>query len=436
MEFFRRLTEPLAARAARERTRALVEAAMASAALVACTDRPAGLPQRLLLDQILDSVDSLRGRDPHVAVEVFERFAAAICESPEAGRARALSAISGFAGASDTPRLLLHIAKSMAAAQGPASANAVAEIARIAKTLGLPHEEPPASNLEAEAGLRSIIVLGNEKGGTGKSTTALHLAVCLLTQGHKVGTIDLAGHQGTLSRTIANRTEFVVRAEHPLPVPQHCRIVPSSLRDRDAAHADERAELQAAFKALRGCRFVLVDTPGSHTHLSRLGLEFADILITPMNDSFLDIDVLAQVNRGRREIVEPSAYGRLVLDENDRRRAAGRAVIDWIVMRNRLAHLDARNTREMDKLLRLLSGRMGFRLQPGLSERVVFREMFYDGLTLLDPPVAARGQDVNPGARARALAGLGRARREVEDLAAALCLERLEPGLRSGQAPA
>jgi chromosome partitioning protein len=92
----------------------------------------------------------------------------------------------------------------------------------------------------------------------------------------------------------------------------------------------------------------------------------------------------------------------------------------------------------MDKLLRLLSRRMGFRLQPGLSERVVFREMFYDGLTLLDPPVAVRGQDVNPGARARAraLAGLGRARREVEDLAAALCIERLEPGLGSGQAPA
>ncbi len=433
MEFFRRLTEPLAAKAARERTRALIEAAMATAALVACIDRPAGLAQRLLLDQILDGVESLRGDDPHVAVEVFDRFAAAISENPEAGRAAALTAISGFAGASDTPALLLRIATAMAAAQGPASANAVAEIARIAKLLGLPHEEPPTPDSDVEAGPRTVIVLGNEKGGTGKSTTALHLAVSLMTQGHKVGTVDLDGHQGTLSRYIANRTEFVKRGERTLPVPQHCRIAPSSLRDRVEAHADERAELQSAFKLLRGCRFILVDTPGSHTHLSHLGLEFADILITPMNDSFLDLDVLAQVDRGRREIVEPSAYGRLVLEENGRRQAAGREVIDWIVMRNRLAHLDARNTREMDALLRQLGGRMGFRLHSGLSERVVFRELFYNGLTLLDPLVSNGGNGTGVALSARALAGHHRARCEVEDLTAAL---RLKDGDDSAHAAA
>ncbi len=428
MEFLRRLTEPAAAKAARERTRALVEAAMATAALVASADGPAGLAQRLLLDQILDSVESLRGNDPHVAVEIFNGFARAISESAEVGRARASTAISEFAGAPDTPRLLLHIANAMATAQGGTSANATAEIARVSKALGLPEEETPILEPDAEAGPCTVIVLGNEKGGTGKSTTALHLAVCLMARGHKVGTIDLDGHQGTLSRYIANRVKLVERGGQALPVPQHRRIVPSNLRDRVAAHADERAELQSAFKLLRGCRFVLVDTPGSHTHLSRLGLEFADTLITPLNDSFLDIDVLARIDHGRREIVEPSAYGRMVLDENDRRRAAGGEALDWIVMRNRLAHIDARNTREMDRLLRQLGDRMGFRLRPGLSERVVFRELFYKGLTLFDPP--AGGDDTGTGA-ARALAGHCRARREVEDLTAALGQDSVE----AGQAP-
>jgi len=431
LEFFRRLTEPLATKAARARTRALIETAMATAALAACADRPAGLAQRLLLDQILDSLESLHGNDPHVAVEVFDRFAAAIAKDPESGRAQALSAISSFAGAPDTPPLLLHIAKAMAGAQGMASAKAVAEIARIAKALGLPYDPPPARDPNGEAVPGTVIVLSNEKGGTGKSTTALHLAVYFMTQGHKVGTIDLDGHQGTLSRYIANRAALVERGERKLPLPKHCRIAPSSLRDRAAAHGEERDELHAALERLNDCRIILIDTPGSHTNLSGLGLEFADILITPMNDSFLDLDVLARIDRDRHEIVEPSVYGRRVLDENDRRRASGRAVIDWIVMRNRLAHIDARNTREMDKLLGLLSGRMEFRLHPGLSERVVFRELFYNGLTLLDPPENGNGGRAGASAKVRTQAVHQRARREVEDLIAAL---RLSSGPASARA--
>ncbi len=395
---------------------------MASAALGACGAGPPSLSQRLCLDQILDSVESLRGNDPHAAVEAFEDFAAALGDNLEAGRVRALSAISGFAGVPDTPQMLLRIAGAMAAAQGPANAKAAAEIAYLAKTLGLPAPAPPADDAKAAkagAGPRSVIVLGNEKGGTGKSTTVLHLAVYLMAQGHEVGTVDLDGHQGTLSRYIANRRDYAARDACALAVPRHCRIAPSASRDRTAAHAEERTELQAALENLSGCRFILLDTPGSHTNLSRLGLDVADTLITPMNDSFLDLDVLARIDRQRREIVEPSAYGRLVLDENDRRRARGRALIDWIVIRNRLAHIDARNTREMDKLLRLLSGRMGFRLHPGLSERVVFRELFYNGLTLLDPP--ARGQEDRVGARGPA--GHARARHEIEGLIAALGLE-------------
>ena len=50
-----------------------------------------------------------------------------------------------------------------------------------------------------------IIVIGNEKGGTGKSTLAMHLAVKLLLENFKIAVIDLDGRQGSLSKYIANR---------------------------------------------------------------------------------------------------------------------------------------------------------------------------------------------------------------------------------------
>ena len=454
-EFFRRLTEPARAKAARARLRAQLEAAMACAALVASADGQGGLAPRLMLDQILDGVDSLRGDDPHVAVAVFEDFAAALRDNPADGRGRALSAIGAFAGAPDTSRLLMHIARAMAGLRGEVSAAAQAEIASIAKALALPgdpaaQERPqergrkPAAEgraaglpaapdrtgtVQTRAGSRPmgppVIALGNEKGGTGKSTTAMHLAVALQARGHSVGTIDLDGHQGTLSRYIENRTRAAAVHAGALRVPRHRRIGPSSLRDREAAHAEESAALEMSLQALAASDFVVLDTPGAHSNLSRLGHRHANILITPLNDSFLDLDVLAQVDRERREVVEPSAYGRMVLDENARRAETGRPALDWIVMRNRLAHIEARNTRDMDALLDLLGARMGFRLHGGIGERVAYRELFHRGLTLLDTPLGAAAAKPGPGsARGQATASSSwrHARREIEDLVAALGL--------------
>ena len=414
MDIFRRLTEPAAARAARARARAELEAAMASAALVANADGESGLAQRLLLDRILDSVESLHGKDPHVAVELYEEFSTALRDNPSDGRGRALSAIAAFAGAPDTSRLLLHIAGAMAEARTSESGRAEAEIANIAKILGL-SGEAAAHAQDRPAGeaapVQTAIVLGNAKGGTGKSTTALHLAAALLSRGHEVGTIDLDGQQGTLSRYAANRARAAEERSGGLPVTRHRRIEPSDLRDRNAAEAEERAALEDAVSALAACRYLIIDTPGNHSSLARLGHERADILITPLNDSFLDVDVLAEVDRERREVLEPSLYGRMVLEENARRAEQGRGALDWIVMRNRLAHIDARNTREMESLLRQLGERMGFRLHAGISERVVFRALFYKGLTLLDLPL-------EPGARATA--GSLNARAEIDDLVEAL----------------
>lgn len=229
-----------------------------------------------------------------------------------------------------------------------------------------------------------VIVLGNEKGGSGKSTTAMHLIVALLREGHRVGSIDLDARQGTLSRYIENRQAFNAADGANLPVPAHHRIPRSTLDSAAAARADEAERLDAAMAALADCDFIVIDTPGSDSGLSRLGHARADTLITPLNDSFLDLDLLARLDGSGRRILGPSVYSEMAWEQKKQRALADGGSIDWIVMRNRLSSLDARNKRNIGRLLEELSRRIGFRLAPGFSERVIFRELFPRGLTLLD----------------------------------------------------
>ena len=130
--------------------------------------------------------------------------------------------------------------------------------------------------------------------------------------------------------------------------------------------------------------FIVIDTPGSADPMSRLGLTFADTLITPLNDSFVDLDLLAQVDAEGRRIMRLGQFGQRVLDERHQRKLSGREPLDWIVLRNRLTHIDARNKRQVGQLFKLLEARLKFRSVSGFGERVVFRELFPRGLTLLD----------------------------------------------------
>ncbi len=236
-----------------------------------------------------------------------------------------------------------------------------------------------------------IIVVGNEKGGSGKSTTAMHLIVALIKYDFKLGSIDLDTRQSSLSRYIANRREHAEETGEALGMPSHVSVHRSARETRTEAEAEERARLRDAFTDLADCDFVVVDTPGSDAYLSRLAHEHADTLITPINDSFLDIDVLAQIDRRHRAVLAPSRYSQMVWEQNNRRVLAGLPPIDWVVMRNRLSHIEARNKREIAGLLTQLAQRIGFRLAPGFGERVIFRELFLKGLTILDLPEAEGG---------------------------------------------
>ena len=241
-----------------------------------------------------------------------------------------------------------------------------------------------------------IIVLGNEKGGTGKSTTAMHLIVALLKVGFKVGSVDLDSRRASLTRYVANRTSYAEETGEPLALPAHRHIAESKSEIKAQAEAQERSSLRKACAELAHCNFIIIDTLGSDTYLSRVPHENADILITPLNDSFLDIDMLAQIDRKRREVLAPSTYSQMVWEQNNRRVLAGQPPIDWIVMRNRLTHIEARNKRNIADLLVQLARRIGFRIAPGFGERVVFREMFLNGLTLMDLPEEPPGLPPNP----------------------------------------
>ena len=230
-----------------------------------------------------------------------------------------------------------------------------------------------------------IVVIGNQKGGSGKSTTSMHLIVSLLNAGYTVGSIDLDDPQATLTRYLENRRHFIAAQGVQLALPDH-QLVKKSIYDNPGiAQNDERTRFDAAIAKLSVANdFVVVDTPGSDSFLSRHGHSYADTLITPMNDSFIDLDLLAKVEPETYRILYPSAYAEMVWEQKKARALRDGGQIDWIVMRNRLATIGSRNTRAMEEVLAALAKRIGFRLAPGFGERVIFRELFLKGLTLLD----------------------------------------------------
>lgn len=257
-------------------------------------------------------------------------------------------------------------------------------------------ETPPAASPvpQVVADNTTVTVVGNEKGGSGKSTTAMHLIVGLLREGYAVGAIDLDARQGTLARYFDNRRIYARKMGIELPHPEYRAIGLSDLADSYAAKKNDQLRLADALREMSAtCDVIVMDTPGSDTALSRNAHSYADVLVTPMNDSFVDLDLLGRVDHETNEVRELSPYAEMVWDQKKVRAQRDGGSIDWIVMRNRLAPLESRNKRNIDAALEGLSRRLGFRLAHGFSERVIFRELFLKGLTLLD--VREQGADVS-----------------------------------------
>jgi chromosome partitioning protein len=230
-----------------------------------------------------------------------------------------------------------------------------------------------------------VIVLGNEKGGSGKSTTAMHIIVALLKSGARVASIDTDGRQRSLTRYVENRAVWARKCGVQLEMPNHF-AVPLATGElvSDIEGREFRAFAEAVSRTEYGYDFVVVDTAGSNSYLMRVSHAMADTLITPINDSFIDFDVLARVDPETYEVQGASHYAELVTEARRQRQMVDERTMDWIIVRNRLSTLDSRNRRHLIKGLNALAGQIGFRIAAGISERLIFRELFPRGLTALD----------------------------------------------------
>ncbi|AXQ92464.1 division plane positioning ATPase MipZ [Cereibacter azotoformans] len=264
-----------------------------------------------------------------------------------------------------------------------------------------------------------IIVVGNEKGGSGKSTTCMHVATALVRLGFRVGALDLDLRQRSFGRYVENRQAFAASSGLALPMPDY-RLLPD-VEEGEVPEGENPLDVRLA-KGMADLGpvsdFILIDCPGSHTRLSQVAHSLADTLVTPLNDSFVDFDLLARLDPESGKVKGPSIYAEMVWSARQFRAQAGLKPIDWIVLRNRLGAQQMHNKKKVGAALEDLSRRIGFRVAAGFSERVIFRELFPRGLTLLDLR--------DTGVEQLSLSNIA-ARQEVRDLLIELKLPGVKP---------
>ncbi|RTK92739.1 MAG: ATPase [Rickettsiales bacterium] len=232
-----------------------------------------------------------------------------------------------------------------------------------------------------------IFVVGNEKGGAGKTTCSMHLIVGLLDKNYKVASIDADSRQNSLTSYLNNRKTYNEKnISHAVDMPIHVHlheIVNDSIDQKNKLEKEffEKVINDAIDLAVD---YIVIDTPGSYTNYSRIAHSYADTVITPVNDSFVDLDVMAKFNDEGNNIAHPSIYSQMLWEQKMEKASRDGTSINWIVLRNRLSNLNASNQRNVSEALEKLAKRISFKIVPGFSERVIFRELFPVGLTLID----------------------------------------------------
>jgi chromosome partitioning protein len=256
-----------------------------------------------------------------------------------------------------------------------------------------------------------IILFGNEKGGSGKTTYALHTIAGLLNMGASVASIDLDERQQSLSRYIENRQQTKEQNTIPLLVPEHFQISDEA----SSKHAkDYETILLQLLDELQKYDYIVIDAPGSNTKISRFAHRHADTVVTPLNSSFVDVDLLGKINAKDLTIATHGVYSSMYLCEKLARNKCGKKDPDWIVVHSRYPLNDSLNKRNIDFALRCIANELKFRAIKGFSDRSIFKELFLHGLTLLDAQLLTKQIKITPNVVA--------ARQEVRDFLQALNL--------------
>lgn len=230
-----------------------------------------------------------------------------------------------------------------------------------------------------------IIVIGNEKGGSGKTTTAMHLTVSLLNLGFKCATIDLDHRQQSFTHYVENRRESCKKYGYGLKIPDHNVLLPCIEDSKAECECKDEENLKYMITQLANNNdFIIIDTPGNDTTLSRVAHSCANIVITPINDSVVDLDLIGNLNSESLDTKRPGIYSAMFWEQKMKRIKQSREEIGWFVVRNRLSTLNSRNKARVGEALTKLSKKFGFKVAPGFCDRVVFKELFLDGFTLHD----------------------------------------------------
>jgi chromosome partitioning protein len=270
-----------------------------------------------------------------------------------------------------------------------------------------------------------VVVIGNEKGGSGKTTIAMHIAVALMKAGQRTATIDLDGRQRTLTHYVENRRAWARRYHIELELPTHFAIARADGLNVELNEAAELSDFERAVSEIeRRHDIVVIDTPPHDSYLMRLAHSIADTLVTPLNDSFVDLDVLAKLDPVTFAVTGASHYAELVREMRQHRRSIDREFTDWVVVRNRISELESSVTPVLSDCLQQLALALGFRVTTGLYERPVYRDVFPHGLSAMDDALLS----VNPDA------SHSTARREVQSLLEMLKLPIDERGRRRAAA--
>jgi chromosome partitioning protein len=230
-----------------------------------------------------------------------------------------------------------------------------------------------------------VLVLGNHKGGSGKSTLAIHLAIGLIKEGRRVASIDLDFHQKTLTHYFENRRAWARERKLPIDIPTHLCV--DSLRTgRPVSTENARmSRLSSAIASLEDNHdFIIIDTPGGATSLGLFAHSLADTLVTPVNDSFLDVDVIIGSRQPAGGPMVAPEYPETVRYALDARARVTQKATNWLVVRNRVSPRSSKNASNVLAALKSAAVTAGFSVVEGLSERVIFREYFSAGLTAFD----------------------------------------------------
>jgi chromosome partitioning protein len=230
-----------------------------------------------------------------------------------------------------------------------------------------------------------VVVLGNEKGGAGKSTLAMHIAVALLNLGQRVATVDLDLRQRTFTCYVDNRRAWAKRTGSDLAMPEHQCVARGTTQKLDENETIEFSGFVDVLTAVEQTHnFIVVDTAGTDGHLTRLAHSMANTLVTPLNDSFVDFNVLGTVDPESYAVTGESHYARMVREARQQRRLVDGIQMDWVVVRNRVSSLESRNKQRMVRGINELAVRLGFRIAEPLGDRLIYRELFPRGITALD----------------------------------------------------